>query len=102
MKKQTVELKLEETWKVPFLPGVYLVHYEEETLYIGKATDLRRRFLGHLRSSHNPQLHRAITEKPLLFSFWLFFTERELTQAERQLIQTRNPKFNKIRYAQES
>jgi excinuclease UvrABC nuclease subunit len=101
MREQTVELNPEESWKVPIFPGVYLIHYEKETLYIGKATDLRTRFLGHLRGSHNPQLKRAITEKPLLFSFWLFFTERELSQAERQLIQRMNPKFNKIRYLQE-
>ncbi len=97
----TIPMEAREAWRVPSLPGVYLIHQGKVPLYVGRAADLRGRFESHVIGTHNGDLEVAIRRGGLSFTFWLLFTQRELEEVERQLIRQLMPRFNKIRFAGE-
>lgn len=100
MTDKTIRLIAQAEWKVPKLPGVYLICDGNVPLYVGKTTDLRKRFLEHLNRSHNLELKDVINTKTLLFSFKLVFNEKDLALVEQKMIRTLKPQFNKVRYGQ--
>jgi excinuclease UvrABC nuclease subunit len=93
-----VSLQEREAWRVPSSSGVYVIYDENRPVYVGKATNLRERFIRHAKRSHNPQLAYAVCAAGLTFTFRRLFTDRELNETERQLIRELGPAFNRVRY----
>lgn len=94
--------------KIPSLAGIYVFADASrvkgfplavEPLYVGQASNLRRRFLDHLdpRRSHNEQLFLAIWSGRL--EFWFSkCSVSELEALERKMIKALSPSFNQIEY----
>lgn len=80
---------------VPNLTGVYLIHDLRGTLYIGSATELRRRYEDHYLDSHNPSLRRALRSAvgPISFS-WVLVAAPDHLEFERLLIRSFRPLCN--------
>jgi hypothetical protein len=71
---------------VPQRPGIYLFADLRGPLYVGKSTDLRRRFLGH-EQSHNADLRRALHNPAGEVRFlWCEANLGELAEIERRTI----------------
>lgn len=93
-----VPLVRQEAWRVPTEPGVYAIFDGTSALYVGRATDLRARFVAHARRSHNQALARAIQRQALRFTYQPIFTSGELERTERNLIRELGPACNRVLY----
>jgi len=84
-------------WDIPPSKGVYIIHDLRGPLYIGKATNLQRRFQQHWNNSHNLQLNKEILSPvgPLSFS-WI--ESYEADKLERKMVRFLKPKCNRIKY----
>src|SRR4051812_36808864 len=102
MDSDRIPLRRHEAWRIPHFPGVYVIEDQGRVVYIGKATNLRTRFLQHARRSHNRALARAALIRPLTFSYRLLFTSTDLDHGERALIRGLDPAFNLVRYQGEA
>lgn len=86
----------EELHKLPDLPGVYLMHAEnDEIIYVGKAVHLKRRVSSYFRkvSNRGPKIEKMIT---LIHYFEYIVTDSELEALvlENNLIKEHRPKYN--------
>lgn len=86
----------EELKKLPDLPGVYLMHAEDdEIIYVGKAINLKRRVSSYFRRINNrsPKIEKMIT---LIHYFEYIVTDSELEALvlENNLIKEHHPKYN--------
>jgi hypothetical protein len=84
---------------VPEKSGIYLFHDLRGVLYVGKTTNLRRRFTDHFWRQWNPLLEMAISQPfgELLFSWWLI-EGVEQDEAEKNLIRWFAPPCNRVLY----
>jgi excinuclease UvrABC nuclease subunit len=78
----TVEFDLSKNKKIPSQTGCYIIsNFEQEILYIGKAINLRSRFLQHLDSPE--KTNQTPLGKPYWFSYALRNDEFEISKLER-------------------
>ena len=86
-----------EAWQIeiPADSGLYLIHDLRGPLYVGRTTDLRRRFVQHLTFSHNRGVRTALecSFGPLRFT-WLLLAREDLVNAEAWMIKELKPRFN--------
>ena len=88
---------------VPRQQGVYVFYGPEQTLYVGEASNLRRRIGKHLEHSDNKGLARWLWEHGSHDVYLELHALPESTQTrarrayEAELIQTRHPVFNVAR-----
>ena len=80
---------------VPRNPGIYLIYDLRGPLYIGKTSNLRRRFEEHIVDSHNSALATALRNGfgEILFT-WILVAPEELAEIERHAITTLRPLCN--------
>ncbi|WP_418789546.1 GIY-YIG nuclease family protein [Priestia megaterium] len=62
MRRSKFQLGYEFT--IPELPGVYVISKKltDEILYVGKTTNLRRRFGRHLKKTHNFRFNKFMSQ----------------------------------------
>ena len=78
----TMEFDLSKYKKIPSQTGCYAIsNFENEILYIGKAKNLRNRFLQHLESPK--KTNQTPFGKPYWFSYTLRNDEFELSRLEK-------------------
>lgn len=85
------------TWSlcVPVRSGVYVVSDLRGPLYVGRTTDLRRRFEEHLKGSHNRLLARAIDTPVGTMQFqWITVEGKQTVILEAYLISNLMPVCN--------
>src|SRR5688572_5650150 len=84
---------------VPARGGVYLLHDLRGLLYVGRTSDLRRRFAQHYWLASNPYLKLAVERAAgeLLYS-WVFSDGADRESLEIQLITAYQPPCNRLRY----
>ena len=94
----TVQFTHTREWLVPEQVGIYLIHDLRGVLYIGKTTDLRRRFAEHYWICGNELLRLAMrsTVGALLFSWQQSPDEASCAEAERGLISRFQPVCNRL------
>ena len=80
---------------VPASAGLYFIHDLRGVLYLGRASQLRRRFVEHYECSHNGALNRAVRTAvgQLTFS-WMLAPESAQPDLERELIRSLRPLCN--------
>lgn len=78
---------------VPHEPGVYLIRDLRGLLYIGKASDLRRRFDQHLELSHNARLVKALA-RPVGETRFAWVLDDQPDTLEQTLIRAFQPLCN--------
>lgn len=78
----TIEFDFSKHKKIPNLSGCYAIsNFENEILYIGKAINLRNRFVQHLESTEKTKM--TVFGKPYWFSFALRKDEFEISKLEK-------------------
>lgn len=81
---------------VPPSEGVYLFHDLRGVLYVGRSTNLRRRFVQHLELDQNPWLTVALSSPVLEMRFsWILVASGQSEPLERDLIHTFRPPCNR-------
>ncbi len=80
--------------KVPQKCGVYIFKNSNRYIYIGKAKNLKKRLLQHLRAISTDPKEREIFKQSTSLSWILTENEYEALLLERQLINLHKPKFN--------
>ncbi len=78
---------------VPHDAGVYLIHDLRGVLYVGQASDLRRRFDQHMEMSHNSKLVKALARPVGDLRFAWILDERP-SALEQSLIRAFQPLCN--------
>lgn len=99
---QVMNVRIEElaTPTIPVAQGLYLFFSEEETLYVGESTNLRKRLSKHLEHSDNKGLARWLWEHGrdrlnVEIQILPAGTKAKVRRAlEAELIQSRKPVFN--------
>ncbi|WP_163853738.1 GIY-YIG nuclease family protein [Paenibacillus elgii] len=93
----TVKFSLASMGNVPIDSGVYLIHDLRGTLYIGKSTNLQRRFEQHWYKSHNIGLNKALLQPvgPVHFSWIRHPNPMDL---EKSLVTFIRPFCNQIKF----
>lgn len=84
-----------ELSKLPHEPGVYLMHHEDEIIYVGKARDLHNRVRQYFQSSRGKtakilKMVSLVTE----FEYIVTSSETEALVLENNLIKKHNPPYN--------
>jgi len=88
-------MKISELIKnAPEKPGVYLFKKGKRYLYIGKAKNLKKRLLQHLKLSETDQKEKAILHNSDKLEWIITRNEYEALILEIDLIQQHKPKYN--------
>ncbi len=80
--------------KAPEKPGVYIFRRGKTCLYVGKAKNLRKRLLQHLKASREDPKERAIVEGATELEWIVTRNEYEALVLEIDLIQHYRPRYN--------
>lgn len=86
-------LKLSERQQLPECPAIYFAVSRTQVLYVGLATNLKRRWQGH----HRLQQLEAINNRAEVTLFWLSCPPHQLQALEQQYIEHYCPTFNQTR-----
>lgn len=83
---------------VPDGPGVYLIHDLRGVLYVGRTSNLRRRFHQHYWLTENEFLRLALRQRfgMVEFSWWIVDAERNRACLEAGLITWLCPPCNRL------
>lgn len=95
----TIPFTLSQDLLVPTRLGVYLIHDLRGVLYVGRSTNLKRRFNEHFWQPSNPLLKAALSKpvgKP--FFSWVIADWDRMEDIEKQLIRWFDPPCNRILY----
>lgn len=89
---------------VPQVAGIYFVSDFRGVLYIGQASNLRRRFYEHLEHGRNELLNKAINQSVgRLQCGWIEVSSKnQRNDIEKQLVQAFLPPCNKILFKKSS
>ncbi len=80
--------------KAPEKPGVYIFRRGKTCLYVGKAKNLKKRLLQHLKASREDPKERAIVEGATELEWIVTRNEYEALVLEIDLIQHYRPRYN--------
>jgi len=84
----------EELKKLPHLPGVYIMHGENDAIiYVGKANNLHNRVRSYFQKTNNIKT-MYLAKHISYFEYIVTDTENEAFILENNLIKLHNPKFN--------
>ncbi|NLG04424.1 MAG: excinuclease ABC subunit UvrC, partial [Clostridia bacterium] len=86
----------EELKKLPYKPGVYIMHDESDTIiYVGKAIKLHNRVRSYFRESTNKTAKiQQMVKKIRWFEYVVTDSEMEALVLENNLIKEHQPKYN--------
>ena len=86
----------EELKKLPYKPGVYIMHDENDTIiYVGKAIKLHNRVRSYFRESTNKTAKiQQMVKKIRWFEYVVTDSEMEALVLENNLIKEHQPKYN--------
>lgn len=86
----------EELKKLPFLPGVYIMHDEQDAIiYVGKAISLKNRVRQYFQKSRNLGIKKEqMVEQIARFEYIVTDSELEALVLESNLIKEHCPKYN--------
>jgi excinuclease UvrABC nuclease subunit len=92
----SVQWKFGQAFLVPDEPGVYLFHDLRGTVYVGRTSNLRRRFNEHFWRTSNPLLAMALA-RPVgnLYFSWCIVGIDEQAEVESELIKYFQPICNR-------
>ncbi len=80
--------------KAPEEPGVYIFKSQKHYIYIGKAINLKKRLLQHLKERSNSQKEENIFRHSTQLEWIITNNEYEALLLEMDLIRTHKPKYN--------
>jgi len=97
--RQTKYTTFRERW-VPTSPGLYRILIDERIRYIGKAKNLKRRYVDHLQTTeHNLALFKAMQKsKNIEFQFIIVPVANKLSELEQLQIKRFGPQLFNIQY----
>lgn len=94
----SIPFRFTRTLLVPDRAGVYLIHDLRGALYVGKTTDLRRRFCEHYWLTENELLRMALRQRfgVVQFSWWTIEADPERAGLEAGLVAWLRPPCNRV------
>lgn len=85
---------LEKIKDFPESPGVYLMHRDNEIIYVGKAKNLRKRVSSYFNREHSDTKTRELVKKVQKIEYIICNSEVDALILENNLIKKHQPKYN--------
>lgn len=85
---------LEKIKDFPESPGVYLMHRDNEIIYVGKAKNLKKRVSSYFNREHSDTKTRELVKKVERIEYIICNTEVDALILENNLIKKYQPKYN--------
>ena len=85
---------LDKVKEFPESPGVYIMHRENEVIYVGKAKNLRKRVSSYFNREHSDIKTRELVKRVEKIEYIICNTEIDALILENNLIKKYQPKYN--------
>jgi len=85
---------LDKIKEFPESPGVYLMHRDNDIIYVGKAKNLRKRVSSYFNREHGDTKTRELVKKVEKIDYIICNTEIDALILENNLIKKYQPKYN--------
>ena len=95
--KESKKFNIVELEKIKEKSGVYAFWHGKRSLYVGKASNVKKRLLNHYNNTHNDKLKtmfKAYGAQGIKFSY-SDVPKEKITNAEKDNIERLQPQYNK-------